>query len=260
MGSTLFSLSQLPSFLRGVRSRYPRGNLGAPLPGPGPSGRPAAPAAPSRGQRAPRAPGKPNTEARTSVTEQNIAQSRVVRTTRPPGACCQTQQQGRNLERKGWALPGRVAPSPRDSLKGTACLWLLLPEPLPQGSLAPRNTAACLSDLGRQLHPSSPGGLSALLSCFSHEVISRPSCPDRRCGLGPGVPTRVVLSSGQRRGSQLRCEQTHPFLHTTQGIARELRLNRHESVLAGGLWSCLGTSRLSQLGLGEPLASSDQGF
>lgn len=235
MGSTLFSLSQLPSFPRGVRSRYPRRNLGAPLPGPGPvgeaaappappgpSGRPAIPAAPSREQRAPRAPGKPNTQARTSVTEQNIAQSGVVRTTRTPGACCQTQQQGRNLERKGWALPGRVAPSPRDSLKGTACLWLLLPEPLPRGSRAPHNTAACLSDLGRQLQPPSPGGLSALLSCFSHEVISRRSCPDRHCGLGPGVPTRVVLSSGQRRGSQLRCEQTHPFLHTTQGIAREL--------------------------------------
>lgn len=33
---------------------------------------------------------------------------------------------------------------------------------------------------------------------------------------------RVFLGSRQRWGYQLRCEQTHPFLHTTQGIALEL--------------------------------------
>ena len=52
-----------------------------------------------------RAPGKPNTKARTSMTKQNAARSEVVRTTHSPGARCQTQQQGRGLERGGVAGP-----------------------------------------------------------------------------------------------------------------------------------------------------------
>ena len=134
-------------------------------------------------------------------------------------------------------MRGSVAPSPWDPLKGTACCGSFWTHCL-ETAVAPAHSSLPFRS-GERAAPPSPEGLSTLLakqtlSCFSHEVISRPSCPNRRCGLGPGVPTRVVLGSGQRRrGSQLRCEQTHPFLHTTQGIARELGLNRHEPVLPG---------------------------
>lgn len=210
MGSTLFSLSQLPSFLRGVRSCYSPGNPRCPFLARVPLGDQQLQQLPG-GRELPERQGNPTPEARTSMTEQNIAQSRVSQTTCPSRSLLPDIQQGLNLERKGWALPGRVAPSPRTPPEGHSLLVA------PSGTSASRqprpcNIAACLSDLGRQLHPSSPGGLSAFLSCFSHEVISRPSCPDRRCGLGPESPTEEWSLPGQTCPSS-GCEQTHPLLH-----------------------------------------------
>ena len=148
MGSTLFSLSQLPSFPRGIRLSYPRGNLSAPLLGLGPveeAGEAAAPLAPQS---------PPETSSSISTFQgaeraQNIRKTRHqsphVRDRRvqpgagssgppvPPEPAARHSNGDAVLKGEAWlglAGGGGAAPSPRDPLKGTACL-LLLPDPLP---------------------------------------------------------------------------------------------------------------------------------